>query len=135
MFELIIQTDFAAAHRLRGYKGACEKLHGHNWKLDVVLQSDRLNELGMVVDFQEVKVALKDILAEFDHSFLNDLARFKTVNPTTENIAKAVAQELAKRLPRGVRVKSVTSWESDRCGATYTCASPRRPRRERRTRR
>ena len=130
-----MKTEFAAAHRLRGYKGACEKLHGHNWKLDVVLQSNRLNDLGLVMDFHEVKAALKDILAEFDHSFLNDLARFKTVNPTTENIAKAVADELVKRLPEGVRVKSVTSWESDRCGATYTCPSPRRARRARRTRR
>ena len=119
MFELIIQTDFAAAHRLREYEGACENLHGHNWKVDVVLASERLNSLGMVVDFKEVKAALSEILGEFDHTYLNDNERFQTINPTTENIAKIICEELSARLPEGVRVKSVTSWESDRCGATY----------------
>lgn len=119
MFELVIKTEFAAAHRLREYEGACENLHGHNWKIDVVLQADRLNGLGMVVDFKEVKAHLDEILDELDHAFLNDLERFKKVNPTTENIAKSICEELGRRLPEDVRVKSVTSWESDRCGATY----------------
>lgn len=119
MYELTVQADFAAAHCLRGYKGACENLHGHNWRLDIVLQSDQLNELGMVMDFKDVKAVLREILAEFDHAFLNDLPRFKTVNPTTENIARIVAEELGKRLPCSVTVKSVTSWESEKCAATY----------------
>ena len=119
MFELIIKTEFAAAHRLRGYKGACENLHGHNWKVDVVLQSERLNDLGMVADFKDVKAALAEILDKFDHTFLNDVEPFKETNPTTENIAQAICEELGERLPEGVTVRSVTSWESDRCGATY----------------
>ncbi len=119
MFELTVTTGFAAAHRLREYEGACENLHGHNWKVEVVLQSERLNNLGMVMDFNQAKAALGEMLDEFDHKFLNELDRFSEVTPTTENIAKAVAEELDGRLPEGVGVKSVTSWESDRCGATY----------------
>jgi len=119
MFELTVRAEFAAAHRLRGYEGACEKLHGHNWKVDVVLASDRLDDLGMVADFKQVKAALKKVQDRFDHQFLNDVEPFTEVNPTTENIARAIAERLAPELPEGVRVKSVTSWESDRCGATY----------------
>ena len=119
MFELTVRTEFAAAHRLRGYKGACEKLHGHNWKVDVVIEAARLDKLGMLMDFKDVKAVVDDILDKLDHELLNDLPPFRKVNPSSENIAKFIARELAKRLPRGVQVKSVTSWESDRCGATY----------------
>jgi len=119
MFELKVVSHFAAAHQLQMVAKKCENLHGHNWKIDVVLQADRLNRLGMVVDFKEVKAHLNEVLGELDHAFLNDLESFKNTNPTTENIAKSICEELAGRLPQGVRVKSVTSWESDRCGATY----------------
>ena len=119
MYELTVKTEFSAAHSLRGYKGACEKLHGHNWKIDAVLQSKRLNKLGLAVDFQEVKAALADILAGFDHRFLNETGDFRKANPTTENIARVIHRELSARMPKNVKVKSVTAWESDRCGATY----------------
>ena len=71
------------------------------------------------MDFKEVKAYLADIVARLDHEFLNEVRPFRKLNPTTENIANFIADELASRLPRGVRVKSVTSWESDGCGATY----------------
>ena len=119
MYELNVTAGFAAAHSLRGYKGACENLHGHNWKVDVVLESEKLDDIGMVVDFKEVKAALGEILAELDHSFLNELPQFQQVNPTTENLARHICEALAKRLPAGVRVQSVTSWESEKCGAKY----------------
>ncbi len=119
MFELTVKAEFAAAHRLREYAGACERLHGHNYKLDVVLRSERLNEAGLVVDFKDVKTALAEILGRLDHQLLNDVEPFTTVNPSAENIAKHVCEELAKRMPEGVAVRSVTAWESDRCGATY----------------
>lgn len=119
MYELLVTAGFAAAHCLRGYKGSCEKLHGHNWKIDVVLEAEKLDEIGMVVDFKDVKAALREVLEALDHSFLNDLPQFKQMNPTTENIARYVSESLAPRLPHGVRVKSVTSWESENCGAKY----------------
>jgi len=118
VFELIITTDFAAAHRLREYEGACENLHGHNYKVDVVLQSDRLNNLGMVMDFKAIKAALAEVTDRLDHAFLNDVDPFDKINPTAENIAKHICEGLAERLP-GVGVKHVTVWESDRCAATY----------------
>jgi len=119
MFELTVQPSFAAAHQLRGYEGKCENLHGHNWKLDVVLTAAETDHLGMVVDFNDVKATLDAILEKLDHRFLNDLDPFREVNPTTENVARLIFNQLGPRLPSGVTVKKVTAWESDRCGASY----------------
>ncbi|NQT88670.1 6-carboxytetrahydropterin synthase QueD [bacterium] len=119
-YELIIETDFAAAHRLREYEGNCERLHGHNWKVDIYVRAHQLDALGMVLDFREVKRLVREITDELDHHFLNDLALFETVNPTTENIAAAIYEALAAKLPDGVAVSKVTAWESDHCGASYS---------------
>jgi len=119
-YELIIETDFAAAHRLREYEGNCERLHGHNWKVDIYVRAHQLDALGMVLDFREVKRLVREITDELDHHFLNDLAMFETVNPTTENIAAAIYEALAAKLPDGVAVSKVTAWESGHCGASYS---------------
>ncbi|HHT9120338.1 MAG TPA: 6-carboxytetrahydropterin synthase QueD [Candidatus Hypogeohydataceae bacterium YC41] len=119
MYELIVEADFAAAHALRGYKGECENLHGHNWKIQVILKAETLNGLGMVMDFKDVKRTLDNILERFDHRYLNDLALFKEENPTTENVARILYQELSKRLPQRLAVSKVTTWESASCGASY----------------
>ncbi len=119
MFELMVEADFAAAHSLRGYQGECENLHGHNWKVQVVLSAKKLNGLGMVLDFKDVKGMIGEILEAFDHKNLNDLADFKEENPTTENVSRALYAELSGRLPKDVLVRKVTVWESDRCGASY----------------
>jgi len=120
MYELIVEADFAAAHRLRGYQGACENLHGHNWRVEVTLAGDRLNDLGMLVDFREVKRILAEVLERFDHTLLNDLEEFRRVNPTTENLARILYESCSARLPPGVRVRNVAVWESPGCGARYT---------------
>ena len=119
MFELIIETDFSAAHNLREYKGQCERLHGHNWKVQVVLKSDKLDSLGMVMDFRDAKRVVGKIINRFDHNYLNEIADFTEVNPTTENLSRILYEELRRDLPRGVKVEKVTTWESDRCGASY----------------
>ena len=119
MFELVVETDFSAAHNLREYKGQCEKLHGHNWKVQVVLKAEKLDKLGMVMDFREVKKIVGEIMNEFDHTYLNELADFKVLNPTTENLSKILFDELKNTLPLGVKVSRVATWESDRCGAIY----------------
>lgn len=119
MYELVVEAGFAAAHRLREYDGECERLHGHNWRVQVTLLADRLDRLGMVMDFRKAKSLIREILAEFDHVYLNDLDRFQTQNPTTENVSRILYEELSRRLPDHVRVGRVTAWESDRCGATY----------------
>ena len=119
MYELVIQVDFAAAHNLRGYCGECENLHGHNWKLDIYLRSEKLDDLGMVMDFKVAKEHISAILDTIDHKYLNEVDYFREVNPTTENIARFMSEQLAKKLPDGVGVDRITVWESDRCGATY----------------
>jgi 6-pyruvoyltetrahydropterin/6-carboxytetrahydropterin synthase len=120
MYELVIDSDFSAAHNLREYQGNCERLHGHNWKVRVTLCASRLNRLGMVADFRDIKKWLKEILSDFDHTYLNDIKAFRKANPTTENIARIIYAKVSKKLPGNVRVKSVTAWESDGCGATYS---------------
>jgi len=117
MFELTVKTEFAAAHSLREYEGACERLHGHNYKVDVVLAGEQLGPQGMLIDFKEIKAALGEIVGRLDHQFLNDVPPFDEINPSAENLAKHIADALAGRVP--VDVQSVTVWESDRCGATY----------------
>ncbi len=120
MFELLIEMDFAAAHNLREYKGQCERLHGHNWKVQVILEAEKLDKLGMVMDFRDAKKIIEEILNKFDHTYLNELKDFAVLNPTTENLSKLLYSELKSKLPNGIKVGKVTTWESDRCGAVYS---------------
>ena len=119
VYELVIETDFAAAHKLRDYSGDCENLHGHNWRLEVVLCAEKLDEMGMVCDFRLVKRHLKTVTDMLDHKYLNELDAFSEANPTTENVARFVCEELDNLLPEDLHVSRVTAWESDHCGATY----------------
>ena len=119
MFELIIDSEFSAAHNLRNYKGACENLHGHNWKIQIVLESDVLNDLGMVLDFKDLKEITDNIIVKYDHKYLNEVEDFVVTNPTTENISKLLYREISDELPEGVFVKKITTWESEGFGASY----------------
>lgn len=120
MFELKIEDHFAAAHNLRGYRGACEALHGHNWKVEVVVRTGKLNDIGLAIDFKDVKSALAQIIDEIDHKYLNDLKPFSVENPSSENIAKYIFTELAGKLAAfGVSVYKVTAWESEKACASY----------------
>jgi 6-pyruvoyltetrahydropterin/6-carboxytetrahydropterin synthase len=121
MFELKVITGFAAAHQLRNFGGNCEKLHGHNWKVEVILSGDKLNEAGLLIDFREVKETTDGILKELDHSFLNDLPRFKNENPSSENIAAYLFEKLSGELnDNHLKVTKVTAWESDSACASYS---------------
>jgi 6-pyruvoyltetrahydropterin/6-carboxytetrahydropterin synthase len=120
MYELKIVTDFAAAHRLNNFNGKCESLHGHNWKVEVFLKGDRLNEAGLVKDFGVVKAQTREVLAEFDHQYLNDLPPFREQNPSSENLARYLYERLSAALNNGsVRVCRVSVWESDTSCASY----------------
>ena len=118
MFEISIKGDIASAHFLRGYEGKCKNLHGHTWKIEVTIASDRLDSIGMVADFLVLKKQLKEFLAGLDHVCLNDLAFFKDVNPTTENIAKYIYQNFGK-IVTPLKIKKVQVWESDVSSVTY----------------
>ena len=120
MYELKVITNFSAAHQLKNFHGACEDLHGHNWKIEVCVTADTLNETGIVVDFRVLKQHLKAVMAGLDHKFLNDLEAFKDQNPSSENIAKYVAEQLSLLLQvPEIKVSRVTAWESETACATY----------------
>lgn len=121
MYELKVITQFAAAHQLRDFRSKCEKLHGHNWRIEVILTGEGLNNAGLLIDFKEVKEATDGILEELDHSFLNELPQFKDQNPSSENIAAYVFERLSSRLNNNeVRVSKVIAWESDDACAGYS---------------
>jgi 6-pyruvoyltetrahydropterin/6-carboxytetrahydropterin synthase len=120
MFELKIIAQFAAAHRLRNFQGKCEQLHGHNWKVEVFIRSDRLDDLGLVRDFGEIKSITHEVLNGLDHQFLNDLPPFEKENPSSENIARFLFLELSHRLNDDrAKVNRISVWESDSACATY----------------
>lgn len=121
MYELTVVTQFAAAHQLRKFRGKCEKLHGHNWRIEVSLTGEKLNNAGLLIDFKEIKEATDRILEELDHSFLNELPKFKDQNPSSENIAAYIFEKLGSTLNNNqIKVTRVTAWESDSSGATYS---------------
>jgi len=120
MYEVTIETGFSGAHVLRGYQGKCGRLHGHNWKVVVTVAADRLDEVGMGVDFARLKEETRAILAQVDHTCLNEVFPFTELNPTAENIAKWVWEMLSKRVEgTSVEVARVAVWESDSACATY----------------
>jgi len=120
MYELTIETQFSAAHQLRGYKGKCERLHGHNWRVQVSVIAERLDEIGLAMDFHELKSITNEVLSSLDHSMLNEVFPFTEINPSSENIAKWLYDSLKKRVNNdNIKVSSVTVWESEGAGATY----------------
>lgn len=118
MFELSITGDIASAHYLRGYEGKCKNLHGHTWKIEVVIISDQLDSVGMVADFCTLRPQLKKFLETIDHVCLNDLEYFKEVNPTTENIAEYIYKGFSQEISP-LKIKNVRVWESDSGSVTY----------------
>jgi len=116
MFSVRVEAKFSSAHNLRGYKGKCESLHGHNWRVEAEARSETLDTTGMVMDFTIFKKALNAILADLDHRYLNKLAPFVKTNPTSENIARYIYGRLKKKIPALVWV---VVWENDACSARY----------------
>jgi 6-pyruvoyltetrahydropterin/6-carboxytetrahydropterin synthase len=126
MFELKIITHFAAAHQLKMVAKKCENLHGHNWKIEVCVAGENLNDAGVLVDFGELKQNVSEIMTRLDHNFLNELDYFNDNNPpSSENIAVYIANSLQTMLkdPR-IRVTSVTAWESENACAKYLTFNP-----------
>ncbi|MBO4491548.1 MAG: 6-carboxytetrahydropterin synthase QueD [Lentisphaeria bacterium] len=122
MFELDITRDFSAAHSLRGYNGDCSALHGHNWTVQVFVVSRELDKVGIAMDFKLLKKELNEVLAEFDHKYLNDLPAFAGRNPTSENIAMYIYQRLKPVVTSvpGASLSRVRVCESPTSGASYS---------------
>ena len=116
MYQLRVESTFSAAHNLRAYKGKCEELHGHNWKVEIYLVQDELDKAGMVMDFKIIKMRLNQVLELLDHKYFNRIPYFRKVNPTSENIARYIFDKLKIKLPA---LKTVTVWENATCAATY----------------
>ncbi len=119
-FEIKVLSNFAAAHNLREFRGKCENLHGHNWKVEVVLRGKVLQKNGVLVDFGEVKAEIRSVLEEMDHRYLNEIPFFSTNNPSSENITRFLFAKLSAKFDSGDRrLYSVTAWESEDACATY----------------
>ena len=120
MYELTVEVGFAAAHQLRGYQGNCENMHGHNWRVQINILAERLNEIDIAMDFRELKKIAREVITPLDHSFLNDIFPFTEKNPSSENIAKWIFDSLKKKIHHdAVRVAAVTVWESETSSASY----------------
>lgn len=120
MFNLKVVSSFSAAHYLRGYKGKCENLHGHNWKVQVSVSNKELDSIGMVIDFKELKNTLEDALKELDHKCLNDISPFDRKNPSSENIAVYIYNRIKEILKgKNCSLKSVSVWEQENSQAVY----------------
>jgi len=120
MYEVMVEESFSAAHQLRGYKGECESLHGHTWKIQVVVRTEELDKLGLSIDFRRLKDVLRELIAQFDHSFLNQLPMFQQQNPSSENLARFIYEKLEGEPERGkVNLVKVIVWESPTTCAAY----------------
>ena len=119
-YTLKIVTDFASAHTLRDYPGACSRMHGHNWKVEVEVLAAELDPVGMGLDFKIIKRTTKEITDQLDHQYLNELPAFAHMNPTAENIAVYIFEQVSERLNTSViKVKAVILWETERACVRY----------------
>jgi len=120
MYNVFIQTNFSAAHLLRNYKGKCENLHGHNWKVEVTVTTETLDETGMAIDFSILKQKTDSIIKPLDHKYLNEIPYFKKINPSSENIAAYIFKLLKEKLEdTNAKLKKVSVWESETSKASY----------------
>jgi len=123
MYEVSVEDSFAAGHALRGYRGKCENPHGHNYKVQITLMGPDLDNIGLLLDFRELKEAMNSVIDRLDHQYLNDIEPFIQLNPSAENMAKYFYDEIGKSLHSKtngrVKVKQVKLWETDTTTATY----------------
>ncbi|HKV47483.1 MAG TPA: 6-carboxytetrahydropterin synthase QueD [Candidatus Acidoferrales bacterium] len=122
MFEVSVDANFAAAHRLRGYQGKCEELHGHNYRVRLVVAGEKLDQIGLLQDFTILKRVLRGIVDKLDHKYLNELPPFDQMNPSAENLARFIHDETARQLAGQLgdaTLAGVTVWETDTASATY----------------
>jgi len=119
MYELTVKDHFDAAHALRGYEGECRELHGHTWDVEVTVQGESLDSVGIVYDFKLLKEDLASVLRDYDHAYLNEVPPFDALNATAENLAREVFERLQAVVGAGVRLVEVAVWESPIARVAY----------------
>jgi len=119
-YKLSVIKGFASAHCLREYKGKCENMHGHNWKVRAAFCGTKLDKTGILIDFTDLKAHLDKIMSYLDHKFLNEIPPFDKTNPTAENIAAFILKELKAAETKTAKVCEVEVWESETSSATVT---------------
>ena len=121
MFKLIIKKEFSSAHVLNGHPGDCKRMHGHNWTVEAKVEGDKINKIGMVIDFKDIKNKLGEIISRLDHRYLNDIEPFTENNPTAENISKYIYKELSKNINTdNIKVSEIKLWETSNSAVIYT---------------
>ena len=121
MFELTVRADFEAAHMIKNYPGKCARLHGHNWIVEAEVVGDKLNELGILIDFKILRTELKKVLDEFDHQYLNELEIFSDINPTAENLAKIIFEKFcANKIFTDAKLSAIKIYESPKSCVRYS---------------
>jgi 6-pyruvoyltetrahydropterin/6-carboxytetrahydropterin synthase len=121
MFKLVVKKEFSSAHILQGHPGDCKRMHGHNWLVEAEVQGNNTNEIGMVIDFKEIKNNLQGIINKLDHQYLNEIEPFTNQNPTAENISKYIYKELSKNINTdNIKVSEIKLWETSNSAVTYT---------------
>jgi 6-pyruvoyltetrahydropterin/6-carboxytetrahydropterin synthase len=120
VFEICVEAQFSAAHSLSGYQGNCAQLHGHNWIVEVSVKCLELNNIGIGIDFRDIKQAIKNVINDLDHSYLNEHPEFKDTNPSSENIARFLYRQLGEKINSvNVKVSKVKVSETRSAGAYY----------------
>ena len=121
MYEIAVEKHFDAAHYLRGYKGKCEALHGHRFKVVARVKASGLDDIGLAYDFVELKQVLGEMLSRFDHTCLNDIPPFDAINPSSEHIASTIYEELENKLALArLSISGIEVWESPNTWVTYS---------------
>ncbi|NPA40120.1 MAG: 6-carboxytetrahydropterin synthase QueD [Thermodesulfobacteria bacterium] len=122
MYKLVVKSQFSAAHFLRDYEGSCEKLHGHNWKVELTVKGKKLNSIGLLLDFKVLKKILSEVLKELDHRLINDHPEFLEKNPSSEHLAEFIFNKVKERLKEfeNVEVCQVAVYETENSCAIYS---------------
>jgi len=121
IYLLTVMQEFSAAHEVRGHPGKCARMHGHNWKVAIEVAATTLNNIGIGLDFYDMKQALAELIDTLDHQNLNMIPPFDTINPTAENLAAWFYQQLSRQIKSSTyKIASVQIWETDRCSVRYS---------------
>lgn len=120
MYKLSTHLNFSSAHYLNNYNGNCAQLHGHNWKVRVEVSARELNETGMALDFKNLNDLAWRIIGKFDHQVINEVEPFDKVNPTAENLARFLFKEIAKTLPKNIKIEKIGLWETEKYLVEYS---------------